>query len=96
MEIDINALPTATELLKKIIVDLQKELLFYKEKYFFLLEQVRLARLRCFASSSEKNIYFDPTNNTLTENKNTQAMLSSETQSVPNVDLMEKKHPGGR
>lgn len=66
-----NNLPNSQEELKKIIVNLQSELTSYKQKitaselelssfkqkYEQLIEQLRLAKLRRFAPSSEKNIF---------------------------------------
>src|SRR5205809_869899 len=64
MELNIENLPESAELLEKIIVDLhqelqnqQKELQTYKEKYFHLLEELRIERQRRFSPSSEKNDY---------------------------------------
>jgi transposase len=55
MEIDIKNLPNSPELLQKIIDDLQKELISYKEKYARVLEEIRLSKYHRFSSSSEKN-----------------------------------------
>lgn len=56
-------LPNSQEELKKIVLNLQQklaaseiELSSYKQKYEKLIEQLRLAKLRQFAPSSEKNI----------------------------------------
>jgi len=63
MKIDLEKLPNSPTLLQDIIADLssalstsQQELSSYKEKYANLLEEIRLARQRRFAPSSEKDI----------------------------------------
>jgi transposase len=56
MEIDVKNLPDSLELSHKIILDMALELNSYKEKYSGLIEEIRLAKQRRFASSSEKNI----------------------------------------
>jgi len=55
MTFDIKNLPDSPELLQKIIVDLQRELFSYKEKYILLIEEFRLAKQQRFSPSSEKN-----------------------------------------
>ncbi len=66
MEIDIKNLPNTQEELKIIILQLQEvlhqnkcELSLYKEKYAGLLEEIRLAKQRYFAPSSEKGLQAD-------------------------------------
>jgi transposase len=56
MKLDVKNLSSSPELLHQIIVDLQSELIGYKEKYVRLIEELRLARQHRFAPSSEKNI----------------------------------------
>lgn len=98
MEININALPTSTDLLRKMIVDLQQELLCYKEKYLSLIEQISLARQQRFASSSEKNIqinFFNDTD-TVDVNETEEQDLSGTAKQNQRIYLMSKKHPGRR
>lgn len=98
MELDANTLPTATDFLKKIIVDLQQELNCYKEKYFSLLEQIRLARQQRFGSSSEKNLQINFFNdeNTSELNDATEQPFSNLPKQNQRVHFMPKKHPGRR
>ncbi len=56
MKIDIENLPKSTESLHEIVVSLYHELTTYKTKYESILEQIRLAKQKRFASSSEKNL----------------------------------------
>lgn len=63
MEIDIKNLPESSEQLKQIISSLQQTLVekeneaaSYKSKYETILEQLRLAKQKQFARSSEKSI----------------------------------------
>lgn len=70
MEIDIKNLPNSPELLKKIIFNLHEsfnkksdelelsklETASYKEKYFHLLEEIRLVKQHRFSPSSEKQV----------------------------------------
>jgi len=57
MNIDIENLPNSSELLRKIIIDMNLELNSYKAKYERLIEEIRLAKQQRFAPSSEKNIH---------------------------------------
>jgi transposase len=77
-------LPNSQTELKEIIINLQSELSSYKQKYELLIEQLRLAKLRHFAPSSEKNILqadlFDEIGIELTEedkNDDTQVEVKS-------------------
>lgn len=63
MKIDANNLPDTPEKLKEMILSLHKNLAEYKQeaseyksKYENILEQLRLAKQKQFASSSEKNV----------------------------------------
>ena len=56
MKIYANNLPESPEKLKEMILSLQQEAQSYKSKYENILEQLRLAKQKQFASSSEKNV----------------------------------------
>ncbi|MBX3709180.1 MAG: IS66 family transposase [Gammaproteobacteria bacterium] len=98
MEININSLPSTADSLKKIIVDLQQELHAYKEKYFSLIEQIRLARQQRFSSSSEKRLQinlFDNGHHEYVEGTEV-AMPFVISPRDPRDDFMQKKQRGRR
>jgi transposase len=56
MEINVNSLPKTPEELIQLVYRLTAELSSYKEKYTYLVEQVRLAKQQRFSFSSEKSL----------------------------------------
>lgn len=97
MKIDTNTLPTTMDLLR-IIVDLQQELHFFKDKYFLLIEQIRLARQQRFSSSSEKNLQINLVDHQDILDINEKTTLIPPVISKANHEnnAMKKKHQGRR
>lgn len=57
MKIDIKNLPDSSDLLRKIILEMDAQLTLYKARYEQLAEEIKLAKQQRFAPSSEKNIH---------------------------------------
>jgi transposase len=97
MEIDIKNLPKSPELLEKLVLNLQNELIAFKAKYARMFEEFRLSKLRSFAPSSEKNLLqpdiFDEPGVELPEEVKAQLEDNEEKDEIEVKGHTRKKHP---